>query len=158
MIVGRFDFSLRAAADALPMRDAFAVLFFVSVGMLFDPRIGPETPWLVAGDLAIILVGKPLAAFAIMSSARHPREAALRSARALAQIGEFSFILATLAATGCFPVEATNTIVAPRSCRSSSTRCCTARSRRCQRRLGASRAPRELASIAARSAAAPLYS
>src|SRR5262249_113639 len=65
MIVGRSDYSLRAASDALPMRDAFAVLFFVSVGMLLDPRALMASPWLVAGALAIVLVGKPLAAIVL---------------------------------------------------------------------------------------------
>ena len=66
MVVGRSDYSLRAASDALPMRDAFAVLFFVSVGMLLDPRSIFDNAWLVAGALAIVLVGKPLVAWLIM--------------------------------------------------------------------------------------------
>ena len=64
MVVGRSEFSLRAASEALPMRDAFAVLFFVSVGMLLDPAVALEAPVLVAGALAVVLVGKPLAALA----------------------------------------------------------------------------------------------
>jgi CPA2 family monovalent cation:H+ antiporter-2 len=96
MVVGQSDFSLRAASDALPMRDAFAVLFFVSVGMLFDPAILVREPWLVAATLAIILLGKPLAAVAIVLFLRYPPRVALAVAVALAQIGEFSFILATV--------------------------------------------------------------
>ena len=64
MVVGRSDYSLRAASDALPMRDAFAVLFFVSVGMLLDPASLLDSPWLLAGTLAIVLVGNPAVAFA----------------------------------------------------------------------------------------------
>ena len=66
MVVGRSDFSQRAASEALPMRDAFAVLFFVSVGMLFDPRHLAEAPALVAATLAVVLIGKPLAALIIV--------------------------------------------------------------------------------------------
>ena len=96
MVVGRSDFSLRAASEALPMRDAFAVLFFVSVGMLFEPKHLLEEPGFVAATLGVILVGKPLAALAIVLWLRHPPRVALAVAIALSQIGEFSFILATL--------------------------------------------------------------
>jgi CPA2 family monovalent cation:H+ antiporter-2 len=96
MVVGRSEFSLRAAAEALPMRDAFAVLFFVSTGMLFDPFAVPRTPAVVLVTLAIIVVGKPLAAFAIVALLKYPLKVALAVAVALAQIGEFSFILAAL--------------------------------------------------------------
>ena len=95
MVVGRSEFSLRAATEALPMRDAFAVLFFVSVGMLFDPRHLVESPGLVAATLAVILLGKPLAALAIVLLLRYPLRVAVSVAVVLAQIGEFSFILAT---------------------------------------------------------------
>jgi CPA2 family monovalent cation:H+ antiporter-2 len=97
MVVGRSDFSLRAATEALPMRDAFAVLFFVSAGMLFDPRCLWESPGLVAATLAVVVLGKPLAAFAIVLLLRYPLRVALSVAVALAQIGEFSFILIGLA-------------------------------------------------------------
>ena len=90
MVVGRSEFSLRAATEALPMRDAFAVLFFVSVGMLFDPRHLLESPGLVAATLGVILVGKPLAALCIVWLLRHPPRVGLAVAVALAQIGEFS--------------------------------------------------------------------
>lgn len=96
MIVGRSEFSLRAATEALPMRDAFAVLFFVSVGMLFDPLVLLRQPAAIAATLAIVLVAKPLAALAIMHALGLPARTALPVAAALAQIGEFSFLLATL--------------------------------------------------------------
>lgn len=96
MVVGRSDFSHRAAGEALPMRDAFAVLFFVSVGMLFDPKALVTDPVLTAATLAIVLVGKPAAALAIVLAFRKPVRAALSVAVALAQIGEFTFILANL--------------------------------------------------------------
>ena len=67
LVVGRSEFSVRAAADALPMRDAFAVLFFVSVGMLLDPAILVAAPSMIVATLAVILIGKPLAAFAIVA-------------------------------------------------------------------------------------------
>jgi len=97
MVVGRSDFSLRAATEALPMRDAFAVLFFVSVGMLFDPQQLIDTPMLVAGTLAVVMIGKPLAALVIVLWLRYPLRVAIAVAVVLAQIGEFSFILADLA-------------------------------------------------------------
>ena len=93
--VRQSDFSLRAASDALPMRDAFAVLFFVSVGMLFNPAQLLQEPLLIAGTLAIIMLGKPLAALAIVLLLGYLPRVALSVAVALAQIGEFSFILAT---------------------------------------------------------------
>lgn len=96
MIVGRSEFSLRAATEALPMRDAFAVLFFVSVGMLFDPLVLLRQPGAIAATLAIVLVAKPLAALAIMAALGHPARTALPVAAALAQIGEFSFLLAAV--------------------------------------------------------------
>ena len=96
MVVGRSDFSLRAATEALPMRDAFAVLFFVSVGMLLDPRSLYESPGIIAGTLAVVLLGKPLAALAIVAWLGYPVRTAFSVSVALAQIGEFSFMLATL--------------------------------------------------------------
>ena len=113
MVVGRSDFSLRAASEALPMRDAFAVLFFVSVGMLFDPRSLTESPGLVAATLAVVLVGKPLAAWFIVWLLSCPLRTGLSVAVALAQIGEFSFILATVAkGFGLLPDSAYNALVA----------------------------------------------
>jgi CPA2 family monovalent cation:H+ antiporter-2 len=96
MIVGQSDFSSRAASEALPMRDAFAVLFFVSVGMLFDPNFLVERPWLVAATLAVVLVGKPVIATAILVVLRRPPRQALALGIGRGQIGEFSFILGTL--------------------------------------------------------------
>jgi len=96
MLLNESELSHKAANDSLPLRDAFAVLFFVSVGMLFDPRILVEHPWQVLGTLAIILVGKSVIAYWIMRAFRHPTETALTISVSLAQIGEFSFILAGL--------------------------------------------------------------
>jgi CPA2 family monovalent cation:H+ antiporter-2 len=113
MVVGRSDYSLRAASEALPMRDAFAVLFFVSVGMLLDPGALLNAPRLVAGALLIVLVGKPLVALLFVWALRYPFRAALTVAIALAQIGEFSFILATLGRElGILTGDATNVLVA----------------------------------------------
>jgi CPA2 family monovalent cation:H+ antiporter-2 len=96
MIVGRSEFSLRAATEALPMRDAFAVLFFVSVGMLFEPSILTTMPLLIIATCAVIFVGKPFAALVITLVMGYPFKVALGVSVALAQIGEFSFILAHL--------------------------------------------------------------
>jgi CPA2 family monovalent cation:H+ antiporter-2 len=113
MVVGRSDYSLRAASEALPMRDAFAVLFFVSVGMLLDPRALVASPGLVAGALAVVLIGKPLVAIVLVWGMRYPLRTTLTVGIALAQIGEFSFILATMGRElGLLTPEATNAIVA----------------------------------------------
>jgi CPA2 family monovalent cation:H+ antiporter-2 len=113
MVVGRSEFSLRAASEALPMRDAFAVLFFVSVGMIFDPRTLLQAPGALAAALAIVLVAKPVAALAIVLFLGHPLRVALPVAIALAQIGEFSFILAGLGRQlGALPDSAVDTLVA----------------------------------------------
>lgn len=113
MVVGRSDYSLRAASDALPMRDAFAVLFFVSVGMLLEPRFLLEAPGLIAAALAVVILGKPLVALVIVRLLRYPFKVALAVAIALAQIGEFSFILSSIGRElGVLPAAATNTLVA----------------------------------------------
>ncbi|WP_425615219.1 cation:proton antiporter [Anatilimnocola sp. NA78] len=113
MVVGRSDFSSRAASEALPMRDAFAVLFFVSVGMLFDPFQLISAPGLIAATLGIVLVGKPLAALLIVLVLRYPLRVALSVAVALAQIGEFSFILASAGiALGVFTDLQYNALIA----------------------------------------------
>jgi len=113
MVVGRSEYSLRAASDALPMRDAFAVLFFVSVGMLLDPGSLVEAPGLVIGAVAVVLLGKPLVALLIVWAMRYPFKVALTVAIALAQIGEFSFILSTIGRElGILTAAATNTLVA----------------------------------------------
>jgi CPA2 family monovalent cation:H+ antiporter-2 len=113
MVVGRSDYSLRAASEALPMRDAFAVLFFVSVGMLLDPESLIESPGLVIGALGVVLVGKPLIAFLFVWAMKYPLRVSLTVGIALAQIGEFSFILATLGRElGVLTTAATNALVA----------------------------------------------
>ncbi|MCJ2083816.1 YbaL family putative K(+) efflux transporter [Methylobacterium sp. J-090] len=96
MVLAESDLSHQAAADSLPLQDAFAVLFFVSVGMLFDPGILIREPLSVLAVLGVILVGKSLAAVAIVLAFRHPLGTALTIAASLAQIGEFSFILVSL--------------------------------------------------------------
>jgi CPA2 family monovalent cation:H+ antiporter-2 len=113
MAVNRSDFSLRAATDALPMRDAFAVLFFVSVGMLLDPRQLIASPALIAATLAVILIAKPVSAVIIVLALRYPFRVAISVAVALSQVGEFSFILATAGrALKILPEDANNAIVA----------------------------------------------
>jgi CPA2 family monovalent cation:H+ antiporter-2 len=113
MVVGRSEFSLRAASEALPMRDAFAVLFFVSVGMLLDPMHLLREPGLVAATVAVVMLGKPLIALFIVLVLRYPTKSALAVSVALAQIGEFSFILAALGKQlGLLDVSANNTLVA----------------------------------------------
>jgi CPA2 family monovalent cation:H+ antiporter-2 len=113
MVVGRSEFSLRAATEALPMRDAFAVLFFVSVGILFNPRYLIESPALVAATLAVILLGKPLAALGIVLLLGYRLRVALSVAVALGQIGEFSFILASAGKDlAILDDRATNTLIA----------------------------------------------
>ena len=97
MAVGRSDYSLRAATDALPMRDAFAVLFFVSVGMLLDPLELLSAPWLTLAALGIVVIAKPFVAAVIVAMMRYPLHTVLTVPAALAQIGEFSFILAAVA-------------------------------------------------------------
>lgn len=96
MILGETQLSRRAAEETLPLRDAFAVLFFVSVGMLFDPKVLIEQPGPVLATVAIIVVGKSVAAFALVRAFGHNSGTALTVSVSLAQIGEFSFILAGL--------------------------------------------------------------
>ncbi|MFZ5725020.1 MAG: YbaL family putative K(+) efflux transporter [Pseudomonadota bacterium] len=96
MILGETQLSRRAAEETLPLRDAFAVLFFVSVGMLFDPKVIVEQPGPVIATVAIIVFGKSLAAFALVRAFGHKSQTALTISVSLAQIGEFSFILAGL--------------------------------------------------------------
>ncbi|GAB7193734.1 hypothetical protein OS31_10400 [Dickeya oryzae] len=90
------ELSQRAAHDTLPLRDAFAVLFFVSVGMLFDPMILIREPLAVLATLLIIVIGKSMAAFLLVHMFGHSRRTALTISASLAQIGEFAFILAGL--------------------------------------------------------------
>ncbi|MGE3315256.1 MAG: cation:proton antiporter, partial [Planctomycetaceae bacterium] len=97
MVVAQSPASHQAAADALPMRDAFAVLFFVSVGMLFDPMFIIHEPLMILAALAVILIAKPLAALIVVAVLGHSVRIGLTVALGLAQIGEFSFILSELA-------------------------------------------------------------
>jgi len=96
MLLNKSELSHKAAHDSLPLRDAFAVLFFVSVGMLFNPSILVEHPFQVLATFLIIVLGKSLAAYAIVKLFKHPTGTALTISTSLAQIGEFSFILAGL--------------------------------------------------------------
>lgn len=96
LVLSESALSQRAAAEALPFRDAFAVLFFVSVGMLFDPAIFIREPWPVMGAVFVIIVVKPVTAFLAMRIFRYPLGTALTVAASRTQIGEFSFILAGL--------------------------------------------------------------
>ncbi|MFK3740148.1 YbaL family putative K(+) efflux transporter [Massilia sp. TN1-12] len=113
MVLRESELSHRAAEETLPLRDAFSVLFFVSVGMLFDPRVLVESPLQVLGVLAIILFGKSLAAFALVLALRYPLNTAITVSASLAQIGEFSFILAALGMSlGLLPETGQNLILA----------------------------------------------
>jgi len=99
MLLNESELSHKAANDSLPLRDAFAVLFFVSVGMLFNPAILIEHPWQVLATAAIIMFGKSAAAFVIVRAFGHPTGTALTISASLAQIGEFAFIIAGLGVT-----------------------------------------------------------
>ena len=113
MILGETPLSRRATEETLPLRDAFAVLFFVSVGMLFNPAVLIEQPLPLLATVAIIIVGKSIAAFAIVRAFGYPGDTALTIAASLAQIGEFSFILATLGTgLGVLPAEGRDLILA----------------------------------------------
>ena len=112
-VVGETDLSHKAAADALPMRDAFAVLFFVSVGMLLDPAYLLEHPLSVIAVVALVIVGKSIAAMGIVAALGYPLKTGLTVGAGLAQIGEFSFILATAGVgLGILPDEAYQLVVA----------------------------------------------
>ena len=113
IVMRESSLAYRAAQESLPLRDAFAVLFFVSVGMLFDPHILLGRPLQVLGVVAVILVIKPLVAFSLVSTFRYPLSTALAIAAGLAQIGEFSYILAGLGIQlGLLPAEGLNLILA----------------------------------------------
>jgi len=113
MVLRESQFSHRAAEETLPLRDAFAVLFFVSVGMLFDPHVIVDEPLKVLAVVAIIVFGKSLAAALIVLLFRYPLNTALSVSASLAQIGEFSFILAALGLSlGVLPPEGQSLIVA----------------------------------------------
>ncbi|MFN5567609.1 MAG: YbaL family putative K(+) efflux transporter [Bradyrhizobium sp.] len=113
MMLGESPLSQRAAQESLPLRDAFAVLFFVSAGMLFDPASIIREPWPLLATLFIILFGKSFAAFLIVVAFRHPVSTALTISASLAQIGEFSFILAEIGgATNLLPKAGRDLILA----------------------------------------------
>ena len=113
MMMRESEFSHRAADESLPLREAFSVLFFVSVGMLFDPAVLVEQPWKLLAVVAIVMVGKTVAAIALVLVFRYPLNTALTVGASLAQIGEFSFILAGLgAALGLLPPEGHTLILA----------------------------------------------
>jgi monovalent cation:H+ antiporter-2, CPA2 family len=113
MVMRESEFSHRAAEESLPLREAFAVLFFVSVGMLFNPMILVEQPLHVLAVLGIIVVGKTVAAGALVLAFRYPVNTALTVSASLAQIGEFSFILAGLGVSlKLLPVEGQSLILA----------------------------------------------
>jgi CPA2 family monovalent cation:H+ antiporter-2 len=113
MVLRESEFSQRAAEQTLPLQDAFAVLFFVSVGMLFDPRVLVEQPLLVLMTVAIIMLGKSLAAALLVLAFRYPVKTALTVSASLAQIGEFSFILTSLGISlGLLPKEGQSLILA----------------------------------------------
>jgi len=113
MVMRESKFSHRAAEESLPLRDAFSVLFFVSVGMLFDPEVLLHQPVHVLGVVAIIIIGKSLAAAALVLAFRYPLNTSMIVSASLAQIGEFSFILAGLGLSlGILPEEGMNLILA----------------------------------------------
>ena len=113
VVLSESEFSHRAATDSLPLQDAFAVLFFVSVGMLFDPSILVREPLSVLAVLLVILVGKSVAALAVVLALGYPPALGLAVSGSLAQIGEFSFILAGLGvAIGLLPPEGRDLILA----------------------------------------------
>ncbi|RCW73740.1 YbaL family putative K(+) efflux transporter [Pseudorhodoferax soli] len=113
MVMRESEFSHRAAEESLPLRDAFAVLFFVSVGMLFDPMVLVQRPLQVIAVVGIVVVGKSIAAAALVLAFRYPLNTALTVSASLAQIGEFSFILVGLGASlGLLPPEGQSLVLA----------------------------------------------
>lgn len=113
MVMRESEFSHRAAEESLPLRDAFSVLFFLAVGMLFEPKILLEQPLHVLAVVGIIIVGKSLAAMAIVLAFRYPLNSALTVSASLAQIGEFSFIVAGLGLSlGLLPAEGMSLVLA----------------------------------------------
>lgn len=113
MVMRESEFSHRAAQESLPLRDAFAVLFFVSVGMLFNPAVLIERPLQVLAVVGVIVVGKSVAACVLVLLFRYPLSTALTVSASLAQIGEFSFILAALGVSlGLLPAEGQSLLLA----------------------------------------------
>jgi len=113
MMMRESELSHRAAEESLPLRDAFAVLFFVSVGMLFDPQILIQEPAKLLAILAVVMIGTPLVAMTLVFAFRYPLDTALTVGASLSQIGEFSFILAALGVSlGLLPESGQSLIVA----------------------------------------------
>lgn len=113
LILNESELGHKAAAETLPLRDAFAVLFFVAVGMLFNPNILISQPWALIGTFLIIVIGKSLAAWLIVLMFGHPQRVGLIISASLAQIGEFAFMLAELGVTvGLLPTEGRDLILA----------------------------------------------
>lgn len=113
MMMRESEFSHRAADETLPLRDAFAVLFFVSVGMLFEPQVILNQPLKLLAVLGIVMIGKTIAAIALVLLFRYPLNTALTVGASLAQIGEFSFILAALGVSlGLMPSEGQSLVLA----------------------------------------------
>ncbi len=113
MVMRESEYSHRAAEESLPLRDSFSVLFFVSVGMLVDPMTVVQQPWHVLGTVLVIMLGKALAATALVLVFRYPLNTAMTVSASLAQIGEFSFILAGLGLQlGLMPKDGMNLVLA----------------------------------------------
>jgi CPA2 family monovalent cation:H+ antiporter-2 len=113
MVVGQSDLSHQAAADALPLRDAFAVLFFVAVGMLFDPGFVVDHPVLVLAALGVVIVAKPAAAMAVLLLRGYPLRTSLTVSAGLAQVSEFAFVLVGMAVSyGTLPSSARDLVIA----------------------------------------------
>eukprot|EP01032_Pedospumella_encystans_P030291 gene30291-34187_t len=113
MVLRESELSHRAAEESLPLRDAFAVLFFVSVGMLFEPSIVTEQPLKLLAVVAIVVFGKSIVAYALVVLLRYPMRTAQLVSASLAQIGEFSFILVGLGVSlGLMPTEGQSLILA----------------------------------------------
>ena len=112
LIVGQSRFGVQAAADIVPFRDVFSALFFVSIGMLFNPAFVVSEPWMVALVLGIVLLLKPLVAFGVVVLLRDTLRTGLTVAVGLGQIGEFSFILAALGQSlGILPPQGMDALV-----------------------------------------------
>jgi CPA2 family monovalent cation:H+ antiporter-2 len=112
LVVGQSKFGAQAATDMAPFRDVFSALFFVSIGMLFNPAFVTSEPWMVAAALGIVLILKPIVALAIVMLMRDTLRTGLTVAVGLAQIGEFSFILAVLGQSlGILPAQGMDVLV-----------------------------------------------
>jgi CPA2 family monovalent cation:H+ antiporter-2 len=113
VVISESDLSHRAGAEILPLQETFTVLFFVSIGMMFDPGVLVEHPWHIVGAILVVTVGKSIAAGGTMLALRFPLDASLLVAAGLAQVGEFSFILVSLGiGLGIVPGEALSIILA----------------------------------------------